>query len=89
MPGLKRSGIGIIAEFCGILNGFPNQVPHFPPSFFVVIFAVVVVVIFVVIAIVFIVVKDAYLVTVRQNASPVDCHFFIYMLGKQAQYPLM
>ena len=25
IPEFKRSGIGIIAEFHGILNGFPNQ----------------------------------------------------------------
>jgi hypothetical protein len=25
IPELKRSGIGLIAEFRGILNGFPNQ----------------------------------------------------------------
>ncbi len=25
IPEFKRSGIGLIAEFCGILNGFPNQ----------------------------------------------------------------
>ncbi len=24
----KRSGIGLIVEFCGILNGFPNQGVH-------------------------------------------------------------
>jgi hypothetical protein len=26
IPVFKRSGIGIIAEICRILNGFPNQV---------------------------------------------------------------
>ncbi len=26
IPEFKRSGIGIIAEFCGIPNRFPNQV---------------------------------------------------------------
>jgi hypothetical protein len=26
IPEFKRSGIGLIAEFCGIPNGFPNQV---------------------------------------------------------------
>jgi hypothetical protein len=25
IPEFKRSGIGLIAEFCGIPNGFPNQ----------------------------------------------------------------
>jgi hypothetical protein len=25
IPEFKRSGIGLIAEFHGILNGFPNQ----------------------------------------------------------------
>ncbi len=25
IPEFKRSGIGIIAEFCGIMSGFPNQ----------------------------------------------------------------
>jgi hypothetical protein len=25
IPEFKRSGIGLIAEFLGILNGFPNQ----------------------------------------------------------------
>jgi hypothetical protein len=30
IPEFKRSGIGFIAEFCGILNGFPNLVAgHF------------------------------------------------------------
>jgi hypothetical protein len=28
IPELKRSGIKIIAELCGILTGFPNQVGH-------------------------------------------------------------
>ncbi len=25
IPEFKRSGIGLIADFCGTLNGFPNQ----------------------------------------------------------------
>jgi hypothetical protein len=25
IPEFKRSGSGLIAEFCGIPNGFPNQ----------------------------------------------------------------
>jgi hypothetical protein len=25
IPEFKRSGIGLITEFCGIPNGFPNQ----------------------------------------------------------------
>jgi hypothetical protein len=30
VPEFKRSGIGLIVEFCRILNGFPNQGGH-PP----------------------------------------------------------
>ncbi len=31
-PEFKRSGIGIITEFCGIPSGFPNQVANQPPQ---------------------------------------------------------